>query len=99
MASESKEQELIPADEKPRWTVSSSEPDSDGKQVHRLFWGGVKQARGTTPADLRRFRELADFCNKRGLVPRPKVLCKADESLPVPKHKAVTDDTYTSAAP
>jgi hypothetical protein len=97
MASKSKEKELIPADNTPQWHVVTVETETRGTYLHRLLYGTKRQALGRTPADLRRFRELADFCNKRGLAPRPKVLCKADESLPVPKHKAITDDTYTAA--
>jgi hypothetical protein len=90
MASDSKEQELIPADDTPQWHVVSVETEVSVYQ-HRLLYGTKRQASGKTPADLRRFRDLADFCNKRGLAPRPKVLCKADESLPVPKHKAAAE--------
>ncbi len=78
------EKELLPADDKPQWLVVSTEPDAFGKQLHRLLFGKKRQALGKTPADLRRFRDLADFCNKRGLEPREKVQCLADENLPAP---------------
>jgi hypothetical protein len=78
------EGELIPADNKPQWLVVSTEPDIAGRQLHRLLYGKARQAFGRTPGDLRRFREIAEFCNARGLEPREKVQCLADDNLPVP---------------
>lgn len=81
---------LIPAEETPRWTVGSSDPDSRGNQLHRLYYGKTRQAIGRTPADLARFRQIADHNNARGLAPKPKIQCRADENLPAPKHKTAT---------
>lgn len=98
MASKPKEKELIPADDAPQWHVITVETDVPGRYLHRLLYGNVRQSLGRTPADLRRFRDLADFCNKRGLAPRPKVLCKADENLPVPKHKTAVETVEPAEA-
>ncbi len=97
MPSKPKDQELIPADDKPVWLVTSSEPDDHGGQIYRLFHGTKSQSMGRTPGDLRRFRDIADFCNKRGLQPVPKVLCKADQNLPVAKHKAHAENPESAA--
>lgn len=98
MPSKPKEKELIPADEKPVWSVASTEPDAQGRQIHRLFYGKKRQASSKSPADLIRFRQLADFCNKQRLEPRPKILCKADENLPIPRRKTAPVETPEPAA-
>lgn len=99
MASKPKEKELIPADDKPRWHVITVETDTPGQYLHRLLYGPHRQALGRTPGDLKRFREIADFCNRRGMVPKPKVLCKADLNLPVPKHKPAAETPEPAPAP
>lgn len=81
------EGELIPADTAPIWTVTSTEPDELGNQRHRLFYGRKSQATGRTPGHLRRFREIAEHNNARGLAPKPKIQCRADENLPAPPRR------------
>lgn len=88
----------LPLEEALRWTVEprfrrQSKADADAglpKELkdYALLYGGVVQKKATGERDVERMREMASFCNKRSLVPRPAVQCLADTNIaPLPKRR------------
>lgn len=78
MPAKSNDSELIPADDAPTWNVVTTESRSTGYS-HELRYGRERHAKGSTPNDLRKFREMADFMNARSMKPKTPVECLADE--------------------
>lgn len=84
--------EELPIDLPHRWTVEpvfrrQSKAEAilgEAKIVkhYALLYGGSVQKKATFERDVERLREMAAFCNKRGLVPRPAVQCLADTNIP-----------------
>lgn len=84
----------LPITESPRWTVEpvfkrqTKDEIKAGKpkelKHYVLIYAGTAEKKATGERDVERLREMARFCNKRGLVPREPVQCLADTNLPAP---------------
>lgn len=90
----------LPLDIPERWTVepifrrqTKAEIDA-GKpkelKHYALIYGGIVQKKATFERDVARLREMAAFCNKRTLAPRPAVQCLADTNIPPLKRSKST---------
>lgn len=86
----------LPLEEPLRWTVEPLFQHQTKQQIaaglppvlkcYALLYGGVIQKKATFERDVERLREMAAFCNKRSLAPRPAVQCLADRNIaPLPK--------------
>ena len=61
----------------------------DPKEIshHELIYAGVVQLKRKGPLGLATLREMAEFMNKRGMVPKPKIECLADVGIPALSRK------------
>lgn len=86
----------LPLEEPLRWTVEPLFYRQTKRQIelgspqvlkyYALKYAGVIQKKATFERDVERLREMASFCNKRGLAPRPALQCLADRNIaPLPK--------------
>jgi hypothetical protein len=57
-------------------------------KFYALVYGGITQKKAIGESQVQRLREMASFCNKRGLAPRPAVQCLADTNIPPLPRKA-----------
>lgn len=83
--------ELPLADPAPRWDVITihhrqtkieiAKKDPKVISHHELIYGGKVQLKRKMPAGLATLREMAAFMNARGMVPQPKISCRADDGV------------------
>lgn len=90
-------QDQLPlADPAPRWDVITIHHRQTRQEIaaktpkhishHELLFDGRVQTKRKSPQGLKTLREMAEFMNKRGMVPQSKIpQCVADTGLPVLK--------------
>jgi hypothetical protein len=86
--------ELPLSKDAPRWDVITIHHRQTRQEIaaktpkhishHELLFDGRVQTKRKSPQGLKTLREMADFMNKRGMVPKSKLPdCRADEGTSV----------------